>query len=66
MLSAVGGLKTNKTLLLKRKRRRRDFLSLSSFASDRFSGSSKPRVAIGFLFTARDADRRHPVINNNL
>jgi hypothetical protein len=59
-------LKTNKTLLQKRRRRRRDFSRLSSFESDRFSGGSKPRVATRFLFTARDAYRKHPVISNNL
>jgi len=59
-------LKTNKTLLQKWKRRRRDFSCLSSFASDRFSGGSKLRVATGFLFVARDAYRKHPVISNNL
>ncbi|CAK9217387.1 unnamed protein product [Sphagnum troendelagicum] len=57
---------TNKALLQKRKRRRRDLSRLSSFASDRFSGGSKPRVATGFLFAARDAYRKHPVINNKL
>jgi hypothetical protein len=66
LLSVVVRVEKNKTLLQKWKRGRRDFPRLSSFASDRFSGGSKLCVATGFLFTARDAYRKHPVISNNL
>jgi hypothetical protein len=41
-----------KTLLQKWNRGRRDFSRLSSFASNRFSGGSKLRVATAFLFAA--------------
>ncbi len=40
--------------------------SRAETASDRFSGGSKPRVATGSFFAARDAYRKHPVISNNL
>ncbi|CAK9867189.1 unnamed protein product [Sphagnum jensenii] len=40
--------------------------SRAGTASDRFSGGSKPRVATGSFFAARDAYRKHPVISNNL
>jgi hypothetical protein len=40
--------------------------SRAGMASDRFSGGSKPRVATGSFFAARDAYRKHPVISNNL
>jgi hypothetical protein len=66
LLSVVVRVEKNKTLLQKWKRGRRDFPRFSSFASDRFSGGSKLRVATGFLFAARDAYRKHPVISNNL
>jgi hypothetical protein len=33
---------------------------------DKFSGGSKPRVATGSFFTAKDAYCKHPVISNNL
>jgi hypothetical protein len=35
-------------------------------ASDRFSGGSKPRVARGSFFAAKDTYRKHPAISNNL
>jgi hypothetical protein len=40
--------------------------SRAGLASDRFSGGSKPRVAKGSFFAARDAYRKHPLISNNL
>jgi hypothetical protein len=52
LLSAVVRVEKNKTLLQKWNRGRRDFSRLSSFASDRFSGGSKLRVATAFLFAA--------------
>ncbi|KAH9536210.1 hypothetical protein CY35_17G096600 [Sphagnum magellanicum] len=41
-------------------------MGLSLDGVDKFSGGSKPHVATGSFFAAKDAYRKHPVINNNL